>query len=42
MEEEEVAYKYVCVNIDDKIDIKVRVQLDGYEQITKIDPETEE
>lgn len=25
MEEEQVAFKYVCVNIDDKMDIKVRV-----------------
>jgi len=30
------------VNIDGKMDIKVRVQLDAFEPITKVDPETEE
>lgn len=41
-EEENVAFKYVCVNIDDKMDIKVRVQLDAFETVKKVNPDTDE
>lgn len=37
-----MAFKYVCVNIDDELDIKVRVQLDAFETVRKTDPVTDE
>ncbi|KAL4499342.1 hypothetical protein ABPG72_006928 [Tetrahymena utriculariae] len=42
IDEQNIAFKYVNVNIDDKINIKVRVQIDGYDIVNKVDPESAE
>lgn len=42
MEGENIAFKYVCVDIDGEIDIKVRVQLDAFETVRKNDLNTDE
>ncbi|EGR29172.1 hypothetical protein IMG5_161490 [Ichthyophthirius multifiliis] len=39
MENENVAFKYINCNIDDKIDIKVRVQIDAFDYVKEYDPE---